>query len=81
LYENDESSAFICFADTVKMRDVSVGSAAAEEELREYDRCMKWFDECSRGVSGFNHWYLQKEEANKDERKVREGLEIVYVLQ
>ena len=57
-------------ADTVKMRDITVGSGEHEEELKEYEECMKWFDECSKGVSGFNSWYNQKEDASKDERKV-----------
>ncbi|KAL8625230.1 hypothetical protein ACOMHN_029988 [Nucella lapillus] len=60
---------FTLAKDTVKMRDITVGSGEREEELKEYDQCQKWFDECSKGVYGFNSWYSQKEDATKEERK------------
>ena len=61
-----------CFSDTVKMRDITVGSGEHEEELKEYEQCMKWFEECYKGLAGFNSWYNQKDDASKEERKVRQ---------
>ncbi|XP_076459760.1 zinc finger ZZ-type and EF-hand domain-containing protein 1-like isoform X2 [Babylonia areolata] len=60
---------FTLAKDTVKMRDITVGSGEREEELKEYDQCMKWFEECSKGMYGFNSWYTQKEDAAKEERQ------------
>lgn len=62
------------FSDTVKMRDITVGSGEHEEELKEYEQCMKWFEECYKGVTGFNSWYNQKDDASKEERKVESFL-------
>ncbi|KAK7112606.1 zinc finger ZZ-type and EF-hand domain-containing protein 1-like isoform X2 [Littorina saxatilis] len=60
---------FTLAKDTVKMRDVTVGSQEKDEELKEYEQCMKWFEECYKGVAGFNAWYSHKEDASKEERK------------
>ena len=67
-------------ADTVKMRDVTVGGQEKEVELKEYEQCTKWFDECSKGTNDFNSWYQNKEDASKEERKVnlRELKKIKY---
>ncbi|KAK7482310.1 hypothetical protein BaRGS_00026438, partial [Batillaria attramentaria] len=51
---------FTMAKDTVKMRDITVGSGEREEELKDYEQCMRWFEDCSRG---FNNWYNRKEDA------------------
>lgn len=49
------------------MRDVTVGSEQKEEELKDYEQCLRWFDECSKG---FSNWYKREEDASKEEKKV-----------
>ncbi|XP_071105472.1 zinc finger ZZ-type and EF-hand domain-containing protein 1-like isoform X1 [Haliotis cracherodii] len=58
---------FISIAkETVKMRDRLIGKQEEEEELKEYDQYMHWFEESSRG---FSNWYRRKEDASKEEKK------------
>ncbi|PVD39043.1 hypothetical protein C0Q70_01670 [Pomacea canaliculata] len=57
---------FTMLKDTVKMRDVTVGSEQKEEELKDYEQCLHWFDECSKG---FSNWYKREEDASKEEKK------------
>ncbi|XP_041364980.1 zinc finger ZZ-type and EF-hand domain-containing protein 1-like [Gigantopelta aegis] len=52
--------------ETVKMRDCTVSQQEEDEELREYNQCMKWFEECGKG---FSVWYERKEDASKEEKK------------
>lgn len=49
------------------MRDRLIGKQEEEEELREYEQYMHWFEESSRG---FSNWYRRKEDASKEEKKV-----------
>ena len=53
--------------ETVKMRDCTLSELDEEEELKEYNQCMKWFEECGKG---FSIWYERKEDASKEEKKV-----------
>ncbi|XP_078317573.1 zinc finger ZZ-type and EF-hand domain-containing protein 1-like isoform X2 [Crassostrea virginica] len=56
--------------ETVKMRECTFGQEEENEELAEYNRCMKWFSECSEG---FDTWYknAKKDKSDKEEREVQ----------
>ncbi|CAC5406051.1 unnamed protein product [Mytilus coruscus] len=52
--------------ETVKMRDCMVDHQDEDNQLKEYDKFIKWFEDCS---SGFEEWY----EKNKvDDPKFKE---------
>ncbi|XP_061181596.1 zinc finger ZZ-type and EF-hand domain-containing protein 1-like [Saccostrea echinata] len=54
--------------ETVKMRECTFGQEEEKEELLEYNKFMKWFNECSEG---FDKWYenAKKDESDKEEKK------------
>ena len=55
--------------ETVKMRDCRLDMQDEAEELKDYEKHMKWFDECSGG--NFVNWYKNKEDLCESEKKVK----------
>ena len=54
--------------ETVKMRDCRLDMQDETEEIKDYEKHMKWFDECSGG--NFVNWYKNKEDLCETEKKV-----------
>ena len=52
------------------MRECSYGASEEENEMKEYEKCMKWFDDCS---NGFEKWYdtVKKDESKEEKRAVQ----------
>ena len=50
------------------MRDCRLDIQDESEELNDYEKHMKWFDECSGG--NFVNWYKNKEDLCESEKKV-----------
>ena len=51
------------------MRDCRLDIQDESEELNDYEKHMKWFDECSGG--NFVNWYKNKEDLCESEKKVK----------
>ncbi|XP_064597879.1 zinc finger ZZ-type and EF-hand domain-containing protein 1-like [Liolophura sinensis] len=56
--------------ETVKMRDRTVAEQEENKELREYEQCKTWFQECSADSGkGFSTWYHKHDGVSSEERK------------
>ena len=53
------------------MRDCRLDTQDETEEINDYEKHMKWFDECSGG--NFVNWYKNKEDLCESEKKVWEN--------
>ena len=58
----------------MKTRDCLIEQQDEEHQLKEYDKFMKWFEECS---SGFEDWY----DKNKvDDPKFKEEKRVIIII-
>lgn len=54
--------------ETVKMRDCTLSQEEDEKDIRCYEQCMSWFEECE---SGFDRWYSgnKMDHGSREDRK------------
>lgn len=65
--------------ETVKMRDCLLDKQDETEELNDYEKHMKWFNECSK--ENFVKWYKSKEDLCESEKKVHiDGLVKIFIF-